>query len=528
MDVDHSAMSIETFIDDVPTSLEAAKLRPDYKYWKQAVDEEMAALEENNTWSLVERNEEMRLIDSKWVFSLKRDEHGEVNRYKVRLVARGFMQRQGFDYEETYAPVARLTTIRTLLSVINQKDLVVRQMDVKSAFLHGTITENLYMKKPEGLKGNNNLVCKLNKALYGLKQASYCWNKKFNEFMLKQNLIRSNNDPCLYIKCNESSEVYLLLYVDDIIIASSSVEEVECLKQKLMESFNMKDMGNLKQFLGINIRRTGDGIYLSQANYLKRVLERFRMQDCKGSKIPMDSGQNIDLNQLDVDASATVKPIRELIGCLMYVTLGTRPDLSTAVNFCSRHQNNPSEALWQALKRILRYVKETVNFELFFEKGHNEKLVGFADSDWAGDERDRKSTTGFLFKIFGATVCWSTKKQSTVATSSTEAEYVALFEASREGIWLLNLLSDFGYAKGCFTIYEDNQSCIKLANKWEHKRLKHVDVKFNFIRELVDRKDVSIVYISSSDQIADILTKNLKYDLFVKHRFNLGLRDVKL
>lgn len=522
MDYDHLAMSVESFVNDVPQSFEEAKSRDDFHLWEQAISEEIKALKSNNTWTLVNRPENTPLIDSKWVFRLKKDNEGKVQKYKARLVARGFMQRRGFDYEETWAPVARLSTVRTLIAVINYKNLAVQQMDVKSAFLHGTINENIYMKKPEGLNCGNK-VCKLNKALYGLKQAPYCWNKKFNQFATEQELIRSDNDPCLYYKHIGNIEIYLLLYVDDIIIASNSKIELNKLKEKLTKNFEMQDMGELKQFLGIHIRKTEDGMYLSQKDYIQSLLEKFRMQDCNGSKIPMNMNKMFYEKKENTDT--TNKPIRELIGSLMYLTLATRPDLSASVNFCSRNQNNPTEELWILLKGILRYLKQTVNFELFFDNKVSTELEGYADSDWAGDESDRKSTTGFLFKVLGSTVCWTTKKQSSVAISSTEAEYVALAEAAREGIWLLNLLESFGFAKTTFTIYEDNQSCIELTRKWEHKRLKHVDVKYNFIRDLVENKTISVKYINSNNQTADILTKNLKYPLFSKHRFHLGLRE---
>lgn len=294
-------------------------------------------------------------------------------------------------------------------------------------------------------------------------------------------------------------------------------------KLKLQE-FEMQDLGKLETFLGINIRRTDEGIYLSQKSYINDLLNKFRMNDCKENKTPMETG-SLDLieNSRDFGATEIHKPIRELIGSLMYLMLATRPDLSTAVNIYSRYQQNPSEQVWKGLKRILRYLKGTADFELFYPKNTDTKLVGFADADWAGDQEDRKSTTGYLFKVFGGTICWSTRKQTTVAMSSTEAEYVALAEAAREGIWLVNLLHDLGFAKTVFTIFEDNQSCIKVTKRWEHKRLKHVDVKYNFVKDFVSKGLLCIKYVCTNEQTADILTKNVVGELFVKHRSNLGL-----
>lgn len=517
-EIEHMALNASAFVENVPESLEKAKSMPDYKNWKNAVKEEINALNLNKTWTLVEKPKDARVIDCKWVFRTKRNDLGEIVKYKARLVAKGFMQREGFDFEETYAPVARLVTVRTLLAVANFKNLEIQQMDVKSAFLHGKINEDIYMNIPEGFV-NDGRVCKLNKALYGLKQAPYCWNKRFDEFVRSERFTKSNNDPCLYIRINENITTYLLLYVDDILIVSSNMQEIEKIKSILNKEFHMQDIGDLKAFLGINVRRTKDGIYLSQRDYIINLLNRFNMTECKSIKTPMES-RKFNIN--GTNEHNDKRPIRELIGCLMYLMLATRPDLSMSINLCSRYQGNPTEELWKSLKRILRYLQGTMNLELFYPK-NSEKLIGFVDADWAGDEEDRKSTTGYLFKVFGCTVTWSTKKQSTVATSSTEAEYVALAESVKEGIWLSKLLNDLGFTQSQFVMFEDNQSCIKLTKRWDHKRLKHIDVKYNFIKDLVIEKMVLVEYVRSNEQIADILTKNLPGDLFIKHRFNLGL-----
>lgn len=525
----HLALSAESFVDSVPESLETAKERPDYENWKEAVDNEIKALEKNNTWTLIEKPKNVKLIDSRWVFRLKRHPDGQIKEYKARLVAKGFMQKKGFDYKETYAPVARLTTVRTLLVVINHRNLLAQQMDVKSAFLNGILEEDIYMRIPEGFESKDDRVCKLNKALYGLKQVPLCWNNKFNEFAQEQQLRRSEYDPCLYIGSKQQTVVYLLIYVDDIILASNDPGKIMELKAKLTEMFDMSDIGEVTQFLGINIRQTQEGMYLNQKNYLLNLLEKFGMSNCKACKTPMETTAIRNETKDDDDTSeAKNRPIRELVGCLMYVMLGTHPDLSIAVNYCSRFQDKPNDRLWKALKRILRYIKGTIDLELFYTKHEKTKLVGYADSDYAGDERDRISTTGYLYKVFGGTVCWTTRKQTSTALSSTEAEYVALTEAACEGIWLVNLFEDINVAKTKFVIYEDNQSCIKLTEKWDHKRLRHIDVKYNFIKELVRDKRVSVEYISTKEQTADILTKNLMGVQFSKLRQNLGLRKTEI
>lgn len=377
------------------------------------------------------------------------------------------------------------------------------QMDVCAAFLHGTLDQNVYINIP----ANDNKVFNLKKALYGLKQAPYCWNKKFNEL-------------CLYIKKSDNKINYLLLYVDDLIIAGNCKDNIDSVKLELSNAFRMYDLGELKHFLGITVRRVEDGIYLNQKHYILNILKRFGMEDCRECKTPMDPKLDIHLLQ---ENAASERPIRELVGSITHLMLCTRPDLSSSINICSRYQDKPSEALWTCLKRILRYIKGTADFELCYNKC-NEKLIGYADSDLGGDATDRKSTSGYPFKVFGCLVSWNTKKQKCVAISSTEAEYLALAEAVKEGIWLENLLTDFGCAKTGFIVFEDNQSCIKLTSKYEHKRLKHIDIKYNFLNDLVINKTVKVEYICTKNQIADILTKCLVGELFVKHRYDLGLR----
>lgn len=521
-DLEHIALNAMSFIDDVPQDIHEATTKSDSKFWEKAIAEEINAINKNKTWTIVEKPEEVKPIDCKWVFRKKTDESGSNVKYKARLVARGFMQKKGFDFDETYAPVARLTTVRTILAVSSYKRYQIQQLDVKSAFLQGKVNENIYMTVPDGFDDAGK-VCKLNKALYGLKQAPYCWNKEFDEFTKREGLIKSAYDPCLYI--NKTDVLYLLLYVDDILIISDNGSKINSLKVKLQDNFEMQDMGNVKTFLGINIKEKEEGISLSQKDYILKLLYRFNMSDCKAIKTPMEV-KTVIVPESEDSTKLENKPVRELIGCLMYLMLATRPDISIAVNLCSRQQNNPTQNLWKNLKRILRYLKGTINLELIFLRNIDVRLVGYADADWAGDSYDRKSTSGYLFKIFGGTVVWNTRKQATVAMSSTESEYVALAEAAKEGIWLQGLIAELGFLKAMFTIFEDNQSCIKLTSRFEHKRLKHIDVKFNYIRDLVLDKKLCVQYISTNEQTADILTKNLSGDLFIAHRLNLGLRMI--
>ncbi|CAI6374264.1 unnamed protein product [Macrosiphum euphorbiae] len=295
------------------------------------------------------------------------------------------------------------------------------------------------------------------------------------------------------------------------------------LRRTLKEEFKLTDQGEAKSFLGIKIERTEDSMKISQTHYLEKLLKKFSMEDCKPISTPMETKLNTE------NGEATNKPYRELIGCLMYVMIQTRPDLSVAVNLFSRYQSQPTDSLYIQLKRVLRYVKGTTDFGLIYKKGKEvSPLRGFVDADFANDINDRKSTSGYLFQIYGSTVCWSTRKQSTVAISSTEAEYLALASAIQEAMWLKGLLVEMCVigADEQIVLYEDNQSCIKIAEEpRKHQRLKHLDTKYNFINESIANNEIKLEYVPSENQLADILTKPLSASTFMRLKKLIGVNE---
>lgn len=480
------ALSANEYVQNDPISMKEAKQRSDWPQWKGAINEEYSSLMKNGTWTLCKLPGNRRAISCKWVFKLKQKANGEVDKYKARLVARGFTQSKGFDYNETYSPTAKLTTFRVILAIAVHHDYHIHQMDVKCAFLNGHLNEEIYMTQPEGFENGTNMVCKLNKSLYGLKQASRMWNERFNEFMLKIGFARCLNDHCLYIKKSNDIICYILLYVDDLLIVSGDMKLINVIKSMLLREFEMTDLNEANNFLGINIvRKDMHQITMDQTNYFRKMLQKFGMSDCKGISTPIEVGLHLEDGIVNDNNKV---PYRELIGCITYATLTTRPDLCAATNFFSRFQSCYDDNHFQHAKRMLRYIQDTKNLKMIYRKQNNTAvLVGYADSDFAGDKNDRKSTSGFVYKVYGNTVSWSSKKQPTVSLSSTEAEYIALGGAICEGKWLRGLLRELNIdCGGATTIHEDNQSTIRVAEEpREHQRMKHIDVKYNFIRESV-------------------------------------------
>lgn len=513
----------------VPDTIDDLKGREDRDKWMKAIDEELSALEENNTWTVTELPPGKKALNSKWVFRVKSDAYGNVEKYKARLVIKGCSQKAGVDYSETYAPVASLVTVRTLLSVINHNGLFAEQLDVKNAFLHGTVKEEIYMKLPDGLDDDhtkNPLVCKLNKTLYGLKQAPMEWNAKFDCFVQANGFKQTLSDKCLYI--NSICGTILLLYVDDIIITGTSKEILMKWKEVLMSEFKMTDLGPLHLFLGIKIDRTNEGMFLTQSQYIQNLLNRFGMANCNSAATPIELDPT---QELQGDCILETKPYRELIGCLSYLSLTTRPDISVAVNFYSRFQSNATDAQWVGLKRILRYLKGTMEVGMFYKQSKLpiETLIGYADADFAGKTtNDKKSTSGYLFEVYGNNVMWATRKQTAVAQSSTEAEYVSLGTAVMSLIWLRRLVLELG---GNITdpikIYEDNQSAIHCLQKWEEKRLRHVDTKYNLVKDLYRKGIINVIYVPTNYQKADVLTKPLSGHKFKTLCSSLGLINCK-
>ena len=510
-----------------PKSYNEAVNSPQAENWRKAMQTEYNSLMDNNTWTLVKEPEDQQVLPGKWVYKVKYGADGQVDKLKARYVAKGYAQVEGLDFFDTYAPTCKPETFRILLATAAQKDLQLGQMDVKSAYLHSNIEEEIYLEQPQGFvkKANSGqkLVCKLNKSIYGLKQAAKNWYEALTSLLLKEGFKRSRNDYCLFVRKEEDETFsYVLVWVDDIVVAGATEEAVNEIKSMLNENFKMDDRGALNWFLGMQILRTHDKITVDQKKYVETVLQQFNMSDCKAVATPGEV--NLKLVKSDDEEQKLVDPklYRSLVGSLLFIGKQTRPDILHIVNQLSRFLDKPNESHWKAAKHILRYLKGTIDLRLTFLKNSNSDIIGDSDADWSGDLNDRKSTTGYYFKFEGngGAISWEVKKQATVALSSAEAEYQAMAAAVQEAIYLRALLEDFGLPmKKSIDIGEDNQSCIKMChNPVMHKRSKHIDTKLHFIRERVENKEVKIHYVPTEEMTADILTKSLPRVKVQKHR----------
>lgn len=502
----HKAFLTAITSNDEPKSFKQASQD---ERWQQAMQQEIKALEKNGTWILTDLPKGKRAIDSKWVYKIKYKPNGEVERYKARLVAKGFTQVEGVDYHDTFAPVAKLVTVRTLLAIATKKNWMIHQLDVNNAFLHGDLDEEVYMKIPQGFSQENETrVCRLQKSLYGLKQASRNWYHKFTTFLLNLNFRQSKADHSLFTYGKEESFIAILIYVDDVIIAGNDFQRIKDTKMQLNEAFSIKDLGPLKYFLGIEVAKTSDGLVLSQRKYTLDILEDSGMMGCKPSPFPIEQNLNLDKgeNETQVDAGQ----YRRLVGRLLYLQ-ATRPDITYAVNILSQFVADPRRNHMEAVNRVLRYLKGTPGQGIRLPRAGEPVLSAFSDSDWLGCPNTRRSRTGYLLMLGGAPISWKTKKQSVVSRSSAEAEYRAMAFTVSEILWVRWLLKDFWVTIDTPTaLFCDNQAARHIANNPVfHERTKHVEMDCFFVRERVESKEILPMPIDSKIQVADLLTKGL-------------------
>ena len=521
-----------------PESFSQAMNCKESELWYNAMKEEMNSMKSNGVWDLVELPNGVKAIGCKWVFKTKKDSLGNIERYKARLVAKGFTQKEGIDYTETFSPVSKKDSLRIILALVAHFDLELQQMDVKTAFLNGDLEEEVYMKQPEGFPSSDGeqLVCKLKKSIYGLKQASRQWYLKFHNVISSFGFVENIMDQCIYQKVSGSKICFLVLYVDDILLATNDKGLLHEVKQFLSKNFDMKDMGEASYVIGIKIHRDRfQGILgLSQETYINKILKRFRMNDCSPSVAPIVKGDRFNLNQcpkndLEREQMKNI-PYASAVGSLMYAQVCTRPDIAFVVGMLGRYQSDPGLDHWRAAKKVMRYLQGTKDYMLMYRRTDNLEVIGYSDSDFAGCIDSRKSTSGYIFMMASGAVSWRSAKQTLTATSTMEAEFVSCFEATSHGVWLKSFISGLRIMDSIFRplkIYCDNSAAVFMAkNNKSGSRSKHIDIKYLAIRERIKEKKVVIEHVSTELMIADPLTKGMPLLKFKDHVAKMGLGSI--
>ena len=526
----HEAAHAAVYADE-PKTFEEAMQRDDSAEWKAAMDLEMKAMMDNGTWDMVPLPPGAHVMGCKWVLSKKRNSDGSLDRYKARVVAKGYTQEQGIDYNETFAPTLRYETLRVLLALAAAKDMAIDHIDISNAFLNGTMKETVYMQQPPGYEtGGADMVCRLVKTIYGTKQAGNEWNNELNGFMLASlGFTRCKSDSCVYVKKSRTNQVITAgVFVDDILPFYLKEDQAEWMELKalLMAKYKARDMGSAHWVLGMTITRDRDRrtIHIGHELYLTKVIKEFGMDTCnatrtpaegtvlsiKGSPATIEEGKSMNID---------VSQYRAMVGSLMYASISTRWDLAQSVGALTRYMQNPGTAHVNAAKRVLRYIKGTLTRGLEYNGLNRDgtpstelTVTAYADADWASERHDCKSITGYMIKVNDCVVSWASKKQATVALSTAESEYYAISAATQQLIWTKQLLGEvtMGMSDIKATIKTDSQSAMAMTSKDNmHNRTKHIDIKHHFVRDHIKKKTMQIQWVPTHHQLADILTKPL-------------------
>ena len=495
-----------------PVSVKDALSRPDADLWIAAMKDEMDSHAKSKTWELVDRPPDQNVLTCRWLFKSKLNSDGSLNKYKARLVVRGNNQEFGIDYEETFAPVARAESVRIVLSIAAFHDMEMKQFDIKTAFLNGTLEETVFMKQPQAYDDGSGRVCLLKKSLYGLKQAPRNWNHCFDLFAREEGFIPTVQDVCIYVKKSEKELMIMSLYVDDGLLCSTSASLLDQFMVKLKARFEIT-VNDPKVYVGMEIHRDRKKrtISISQSGYVNRVLEKFGMEDCRPVACPLDpSLKLVESTPAEAEEAESI-PYLEAIGCLTYLSTISRPDISFAVSKLASFNKNPSVTHWNQAKRVIRYLKGTPDFKLTFGGRGSMLLDVSCDSDWGGDTKECRSTSGFVATLNGYPVTWMAKLQRKSALSTPEAEYNALIECLKEVLWMRPLLKSLGSKQsGPSPIHVDNQGAISLSKNPEfHRATKYIGVKFYRLRQEQEEGRIKIDYVESKKNPADMFTKAL-------------------
>jgi hypothetical protein len=526
--------------DETTMTLKQALSGPEREKWREALIEEFAAIQKMGVYHLVRRRDVpagRRILKGKAVFKRKRNEAGDIIRWKARWVVKGFLQVFGEDYSKTTSPTARLESFRVLCHIAAAEDLEIRQFDVKTAFLHGELDEDehIFMEQPPGFEEpgtERDYVWELLRGLYGMKQAGRVWNIKFNDVLVNKLMFhRVSAEHCLYVRRSETGFAIASVHVDDTLAVASSNEELDLLEQDLRSEFDIS-VADGSFILGIHLQRDREKrlIHLSQTALIDKVVRRFGQENARAISTPMEHGAVVtrkDSPKSEEDkAKVDVRKFGELIGSLQYLAQGTRPDIAYATSRLASVLNDPGEKHYNMGLRVVRYLNTTRTYGITLGGDSPVALSGMSDSDFANCIDTRRSVSGYAYTLGHGAVSWSSRKQDIVTTSTTEAEYVAMCNATKEAVWLRSLLDEIGYGQPKSTlICADNQSSIVLSeDQANHTRTKHIDLRYHFVRERTLLGEVHFRYVKSCDNVADVFTKALPYPAFSLLRKRLGVQ----
>ena len=524
--------------------------------WEEAEQDELRSFHLCNVLSKTPMPEGVKPLPLKWIYKLKKDLMNIILRYKARLVAQGFFQVFGVDYTDTYSPVAKFVSIRIFLAISVQLGLIIHTMDVDTAFLNADIDEDIWVKIPEGTKlaTNDDGIYKLRKPLYGLKQASRNWNNDINQYLIDNGFTRLEADPCIYVKNTETvvngnkNTKYLMvaLYVDDLLIAGSTKNMVTQLETIFEAKYKMKKLNVIKQLFGMGIfhDKIRNTIYITQQQYIECLVELFSKYGLSEFRTPMDERQHYSKKQMPQAGSAealqmATLPYRELIGSLLWISNGTRPDVTYSVNTLTKFTSNPGLIHWRAALRVLGFLNTTKNYCIRYTQqihldhispnGYMRGILPnhtdfncYVDASHASDVDTRRSITGYIFFISGGPVSWQSRMQTSVALSSMEAEYMAASAATQEAMWQARLLEQMGMRIDLpIKLYEDNKSTILFTDHpGDHRTTKHIDTRKEFARDAQNLGIIEMVFVPTAEQLADGMTKALPYPTFLAISLN--------
>ncbi|KAK1414914.1 hypothetical protein QVD17_30677 [Tagetes erecta] len=475
--------------------------------WIKAMQEELLQFQIQNVWTLVDLPEGHYAIGTRWLYRNKSHERGIVLRNKARLIAQGYTQEEGIDYEEVFAPVAHLEAIRLFLAYSAYMNFTVYQMDVKCAFLYGVINDEVYVQQPPGFEDKDfpHRVMKLDKALYGLHQAPRKWYETLSSHLMENGFKRGRIDQTLFLKKKDKDLFLVQIYVDDIIFGSTSKELCKEYEAIMQSKFQMSFMGEMNFFLGLQVTQAQDGIFINQEKYIKKILKKFSFENVQSIRTPLDKAHKLEPDESGKHVDQTY--YRSLIGSLMYLT-ASRPDIMFAVCLCARYQANPKESHLQAVKRIFRYLKGKAALGLWYPKDGNFELHAYTDSDYGGCNLDRKSTSGGCQFLGPRLISWQCKKQTNVSVSTAEAEYIAASACCSQVLWCQNQLLDYGFNFLKTPIYIDNTTAIFItSNPVQHSKTKHIEIRYHFLRDNSEKGLIVLVQVSIENQLADLFTK---------------------